>query len=74
MIAGQGGSPALLFNIAQSEGRKRWSKFRYFAGLLIEETAELIGVAPATVKEDWVMAKAWLASNQGRSHASGKNC
>jgi RNA polymerase sigma factor (TIGR02999 family) len=44
-------------------------ELRFFAGLSIEETAELIGVAPATVKRDWVMAKAWLAREMGRSRA-----
>lgn len=46
-------------------------ELRYFAGLSIEETAELIGVAPATVKRDWVMAKAWLAREMGRSRGTG---
>lgn len=36
-------------------------ELRYFAGLSIEETAEVIGISPATVKRDWVMARAWLA-------------
>ena len=35
-------------------------EFRYFAGLSIEETAEGLGVSPATVKRDWTMARAWL--------------
>lgn len=33
---------------------------RYFAGLTIEETAAALGIAAATVKEDWVAARAWL--------------
>lgn len=33
---------------------------RYFAGLSVEETAQAIGVSPATVKNDWAYAKAWL--------------
>jgi RNA polymerase sigma factor (TIGR02999 family) len=33
---------------------------RFFAGLSIEETAEALGVSPATVKRDWVLATAWL--------------
>jgi len=35
-------------------------ELRYFAGLSIEETAEVLHISPATVKRDWVMAKAWL--------------
>lgn len=33
---------------------------RYFAGYNIEETAEILGVSPATVKRDWTSARAWL--------------
>lgn len=33
---------------------------RFFAGLSIEETAEVLGISPATVKREWTMAKAWL--------------
>jgi RNA polymerase sigma factor (TIGR02999 family) len=33
---------------------------KFFGGLSIEETAEVIGVSPATVKREWVLAKAWL--------------
>ncbi len=35
-------------------------ELRYFSGLSIEETAEVLGISPATVKRDWVVAKAWL--------------
>jgi RNA polymerase sigma factor (TIGR02999 family) len=35
-------------------------ELRFFAGLSIEETAEVLHISPATVKRDWVMAKAWL--------------
>jgi len=35
-------------------------ELRFFGGLSIEETAEVIGISPATVKRDWSMAKAWL--------------
>ena len=30
------------------------------AGLTIEETAEMLGVSPATVKREWALARAWL--------------
>ena len=43
------------------DGRKgRVVELRYFGGLSVEETAEVIGVSPETVKRDWRMAKAWL--------------
>jgi RNA polymerase sigma factor (TIGR02999 family) len=35
-------------------------ELRYFAGLGIEEAAEVLGVSPATVKRDWALARAWL--------------
>ena len=40
-------------------------ELRYFSGLSIEETAEVIGISPATVKRDWRMAKAWLRRELG---------
>lgn len=35
-------------------------KLRYFVGLTIEETADALGVSPATVKLDWSFARAWI--------------
>ena len=35
-------------------------EIRYFGGLSIEETAEVLGISPATVKREWSMARAWL--------------
>jgi RNA polymerase sigma factor (TIGR02999 family) len=35
-------------------------ELRFFGGLSIEETAEVLDVSPATVKRDWALAKAWL--------------
>ena len=35
-------------------------ELRFFAGLSIEETAEVVGVSPATVKREWSTARAWL--------------
>jgi RNA polymerase sigma factor (TIGR02999 family) len=34
---------------------------RVFAGMSIEQTAEALELSPATVKRDWVFARAWLA-------------
>lgn len=41
-------------------------ELRFFGGLTVEETAEALGISPATVKRDWVMAKAWLTRAMGR--------
>jgi RNA polymerase sigma factor (TIGR02999 family) len=35
-------------------------ELRYFAQLSVEETAEVTGLSPATVKREWAMARAWL--------------
>lgn len=35
-------------------------ELRFFGGLSIEETAEVLKVSPATVMRDWTLAKAWL--------------
>lgn len=42
--------------------RARVVELRYFGGLSVEETAEYLGVAPATVKRHWAFARAWLFS------------
>jgi DNA-directed RNA polymerase specialized sigma24 family protein len=33
---------------------------RFYGGMSIEETADALGVSPATVKRDWMLARAWL--------------
>jgi RNA polymerase sigma factor (TIGR02999 family) len=35
-------------------------ELRFFGGLTIEETAEVLGISDSTVKREWRMAKAWL--------------
>jgi RNA polymerase sigma factor (TIGR02999 family) len=35
-------------------------EMRFFGGMSIEETAEALDISPATVKREWVTAKAWL--------------
>ena len=35
-------------------------KLRYFAGLSLEEAAQLLGISPATAKRHWAFARAWL--------------
>ncbi len=36
-------------------------EMRFFAGLTVEDTAEVLGISPATVKREWTVAKLWLA-------------
>jgi RNA polymerase sigma factor (TIGR02999 family) len=40
--------------------RARLVELRFFGGLSIEETAEVLNVSPATVKRGWNLARAWL--------------
>jgi RNA polymerase sigma factor (TIGR02999 family) len=50
-------------SLSNIDARKaRVVELRYFGGLSVEETAEVLGIAPLTVKRDWKMAKAWLFS------------
>jgi RNA polymerase sigma factor (TIGR02999 family) len=35
-------------------------ELRYFGGLTVEETADVMGTSPATVKRQWALARAWL--------------
>jgi RNA polymerase sigma factor (TIGR02999 family) len=35
-------------------------ELRFFGGLTVEETAEAMGISPATVKREWSVARAWL--------------
>jgi RNA polymerase sigma factor (TIGR02999 family) len=49
--------------------QSRIVELRFFAGLSIEETAEVVGVSPATVKREWTTAKAWLAREISRGEA-----
>jgi RNA polymerase sigma factor (TIGR02999 family) len=50
------------------EQQSRIVELRWFGGLTIEETAEVLNISPATVKRDWNMAKAWLSRQMRRNH------
>ena len=43
--------------------QERIVELRYFGGLTIEETAEVVGASPATVVREWTIAKAWLRAD-----------
>jgi RNA polymerase sigma factor (TIGR02999 family) len=49
--------------------RSRVVELRFFGGLTVEETAEVLHVSPETVMHDWKLAKAWLLRELGGSAA-----
>jgi RNA polymerase sigma factor (sigma-70 family) len=42
-------------------------ELRFFGGLSIEETAEVLGLSPATVKRHWSIARLWLHHQLSRA-------
>jgi RNA polymerase sigma factor (TIGR02999 family) len=46
--------------LAQFDARKAKVIDRFFAGLNVEETAEVLQISPQSVMRDWKLAKAWL--------------
>ncbi len=50
-----------LSRLAQLDAQQsRIVELRFFGGLTIEETAQVLGISPATVKRDWATARIWL--------------
>ncbi|HEY9503035.1 MAG TPA: sigma-70 family RNA polymerase sigma factor [Pyrinomonadaceae bacterium] len=50
-----------LLELAKIDSRKsQIVELRFFAGLSIEETSDLLAVSAGTVMRDWTLAKAWL--------------
>ena len=50
-----------LMLLAERDPRKaQVVEMRFFGGLSVEESAEVLGVSPVTVMRDWRTAKAWL--------------
>ena len=50
-----------LTRLEQTDPRKaQIVSLRYFAGLSVEETAAALDLSPATVKNEWAFARAWL--------------
>jgi RNA polymerase sigma-70 factor (ECF subfamily) len=47
--------------------QSRVVELRFFGGLTMEETAEVMHISPATVGREWRMAKAWLFAEMGRT-------
>ena len=44
----------------QDERQARIVELRFFGGLTVDEIARVLGISPATVKREWVIAKIWL--------------
>mgnify|MGYP003140777698 CR=1 FL=1 len=42
-------------------------ELRYFTGLTIEETAEILGTSARTTKRNWAYARAWLQREMSRT-------
>ncbi|MGA9994095.1 MAG: sigma-70 family RNA polymerase sigma factor [Pyrinomonadaceae bacterium] len=76
-VSGQTANESLLaLDLALQElqkidaGQSRIVELRYFGGLTIEETAEVLKTSPATVKREWTMARAWLYQAMAGSRES----
>jgi RNA polymerase sigma factor (sigma-70 family) len=51
-----------LQNLATADARKaRVVELRFFGGLSVEETAEVLNISPQSVMRDWKLARAWLS-------------
>jgi RNA polymerase sigma factor (TIGR02999 family) len=57
---------ALAALAAIDDRKSRVVELRFFGGLTVEETAEVLQVAPATVMRDWGLARAWLSREMRR--------
>jgi RNA polymerase sigma-70 factor, ECF subfamily len=56
-----------LTALAQVDPRKaRVIELRFFGGLSVEETAEVLTISPQSVMRDWKLAKAWLLRELSR--------
>ncbi len=47
--------------------QSRVVELKFFAGLSVDDTAEVLGISPSTVKRDWTTARAWLFRELNRS-------
>jgi RNA polymerase sigma factor (TIGR02999 family) len=56
---------------ARDPHRAQVVKLRYFAGLTINQTAEALGISPATVSDHWAYARAWLFQEIREAGAAG---
>ncbi len=58
--------------LARMDARKaRVVELRFFGGLSVEETAEVLQISPVTVMRDWSSARAWLYREMGGGSSDG---
>jgi RNA polymerase sigma factor (TIGR02999 family) len=61
-----------LDRLAETDARKaRVFELRFFGGMTVEETAEVLGVAPNTVVRDWNFSRAWLRRELSEARTAG---
>jgi len=60
-------SDALSSPAAFDDRMSQVVEMRFFGGLSVQETAEVLNVSPETVMRDWKTAKAWLLRELSRS-------
>jgi RNA polymerase sigma-70 factor (ECF subfamily) len=53
------------------ERKSQVVEMRFFGGLSVEETAEVLHISPETVMRDWKVAKAWLSRELAPGQANG---
>ena len=61
---------ALKTLAGMDEQQSRVVELKFFGGLSIDDTAEVLGVSSSTVKRDWITARAWLYRELDRSAAT----
>jgi len=64
--------PADLAEFILDPQQSRIVELRYFGGLTIDETADVLAISAATVKREWSTAKAWLHCEMSRTATSVK--
>ena len=62
---------ALTALAAVDKRKSQVVEMRFFGGLSVEETAEVLKVSPETVMRDWKLAKVWLLRELGQRDQSG---
>jgi RNA polymerase sigma factor (TIGR02999 family) len=61
-----------LTRLMQHDSRaSRIIELRFFGGLSVDETAEVLNISPRTVKREWTFGRAWLRTELGLDGGDG---